>query len=172
MNGWSMSYGKSWRGDIAYTAVSMLSLAWTWEWRWRFPVVWRAMLSTQMVNGNRTTLIYKFWSCWVWSKAILFKRHEATSAIWQETFLSALLRAILYSDDSYYRLAGYRKIDPITSLSAEAKFLEAAENLFWQGKGFEHTSWSDLIDRVLLNIAFCRMATGKQAWDPSGNFNQ
>ncbi|CAO3661422.1 unnamed protein product [Umbelopsis vinacea] len=30
-------------------------------------------------------------------------------------------------------LAGYRKIDPITSLSAEAKFLEAAENLFWQG---------------------------------------
>jgi len=61
------------------------------------------------------------------------ERHEATSAIWQETFLSALLRAILYSDDSYYRLAGYRKIDPITSLSAEAKFLEAAENLFWQG---------------------------------------
>jgi hypothetical protein len=44
------------------------------------------------------------------------------------------LRAILYSDDSYYRLAGYRKIDPITSLSAEAKFLEAAENLFWHGK--------------------------------------
>ncbi|KAI9286284.1 Chs5p-Arf1p-binding proteins-domain-containing protein [Umbelopsis sp. AD052] len=61
------------------------------------------------------------------------ERHEATAAIWQETFLSALLRAILYSDDSYYRLAGYRKIDPITSLSAEAKFLEAAESLFWQG---------------------------------------
>lgn len=61
------------------------------------------------------------------------ERHEATSTIWQETFLSGLLRAILYSDDSYYRLAGYRKIDPITSLSAEQKFLEAAENLFWQG---------------------------------------
>jgi hypothetical protein len=63
-----------------------------------------------------------------------YDSHEATAAIWQETFLSALLRAILYSDDSYYRLAGYRKIDPITSLSAEAKFLEAAESLFWQGK--------------------------------------
>ncbi|KAI8137481.1 Chs5p-Arf1p-binding proteins-domain-containing protein [Fennellomyces sp. T-0311] len=61
------------------------------------------------------------------------ERHEATSAIWQETYLSAVLRAILYSDDSYYRLAGYRKIDPITSLHAEAKFLEAVDALFWKG---------------------------------------
>ena len=60
-------------------------------------------------------------------------RHEATAAIWQETYLSAVLRAILYSDDSYYRLAGYRKIDPITSLTAEARFLEAVEALFWRG---------------------------------------
>ncbi|ORY94733.1 Chs5p-Arf1p-binding proteins-domain-containing protein [Syncephalastrum racemosum] len=61
------------------------------------------------------------------------ERHEATAAIWQETYLSAVLRAILYSDDSYYRLAGYRKIDPITSLQGEAKFLEAVEALFWKG---------------------------------------
>ncbi|KAI9313962.1 Chs5p-Arf1p-binding proteins-domain-containing protein [Dichotomocladium elegans] len=61
------------------------------------------------------------------------ERHEATSATWQETYLSAVLRAILYSDDSYYRLAGYRKIDPITSLQGEAKFLEAVEALFWKG---------------------------------------
>ncbi|KAF7728470.1 hypothetical protein EC973_006023 [Apophysomyces ossiformis] len=61
------------------------------------------------------------------------ERHEATAAIWQETYLSAVLRAILYSDDSYYRLAGYRKTDPITSLSAEEKFLEAVETLFWRG---------------------------------------
>ncbi|CDS05768.1 hypothetical protein LRAMOSA08296 [Lichtheimia ramosa] len=61
------------------------------------------------------------------------ERHEATSAIWQETYLSAVLRAILYSDDSYYRLAGYRKIDPITGLQGEAKFLEAVEALFWKG---------------------------------------
>ncbi|GAA5806493.1 hypothetical protein HPULCUR_012027 [Helicostylum pulchrum] len=61
------------------------------------------------------------------------ERHEATAAIWQETYLSAVLRAILYSDDSYYRLAGYRKMDPITSLSFEARFLEAVEALFWRG---------------------------------------
>ncbi|KAI8089750.1 Chs5p-Arf1p-binding proteins-domain-containing protein [Halteromyces radiatus] len=61
------------------------------------------------------------------------ERHEATSSIWQETYLSAVLRAILYSDDSYYRLAGYRKVDPITSLTAEQKFLEAVESLFFKG---------------------------------------
>ncbi|KAI8066570.1 Chs5p-Arf1p-binding proteins-domain-containing protein [Gongronella butleri] len=61
------------------------------------------------------------------------ERHETTASIWQETYLSAVLRAILYSDDSYYRLAGYRKVDPITSLQAEQKFLEAVETLFFRG---------------------------------------
>jgi hypothetical protein len=63
----------------------------------------------------------------------VLRRHEATADIWQETYLSAVLRAILYSDDSYYRLAGYRKIDPILNLSAESRFLEAVEALFWKG---------------------------------------
>ncbi|ORE08017.1 chaps-domain-containing protein [Rhizopus microsporus var. microsporus] len=61
------------------------------------------------------------------------ERHEATTAIWQETYLSAVLRAILYSDDSYYRLAGYRKMDPITNLASESRFLEAVDALFWRG---------------------------------------
>ncbi|KAG2206009.1 hypothetical protein INT47_005327 [Mucor saturninus] len=61
------------------------------------------------------------------------ERHEATATIWQETYLSAVLRAILYSDDSYYRLAGYRKIDPINNLAGEARFIEAVEALFWRG---------------------------------------
>ncbi|CAO3701520.1 unnamed protein product [Rhizopus stolonifer] len=61
------------------------------------------------------------------------ERHEASPAIWQEAYLSGVLRAILYSDDSYYRLAGYRKIDPITNLAAEGRFLEAVEALFWKG---------------------------------------
>ncbi|KAI8642491.1 Chs5p-Arf1p-binding proteins-domain-containing protein [Parasitella parasitica] len=61
------------------------------------------------------------------------ERHEATATIWQETYLSAVLRAILYSDDSYYRLAGYRKIDPISDLAGEQRFLEAVEALFWRG---------------------------------------
>ncbi|KAI8986606.1 Chs5p-Arf1p-binding proteins-domain-containing protein [Pilobolus umbonatus] len=61
------------------------------------------------------------------------ERHEANATIWQETYLSAALRAILYSDDSYYRLAGYRKIDPITNVIEEQRFLEAVETLFWKG---------------------------------------
>lgn len=60
-------------------------------------------------------------------------RHDATPEIWQETYISAVLRAILYADDVNYRLAGYRKIDPIASIEAEHKFLEAAENLFFKG---------------------------------------
>ncbi|KAI8353278.1 Chs5p-Arf1p-binding proteins-domain-containing protein [Choanephora cucurbitarum] len=61
------------------------------------------------------------------------ERHEATAAIWQETYLSAVLRAILYSDDSYYRLAGYRKKDPIPNLAGEQHFLESVQALFWRG---------------------------------------
>ncbi|KAJ9107215.1 hypothetical protein QFC20_003750 [Naganishia adeliensis] len=61
------------------------------------------------------------------------ERHEATPALWQETYLSAILRAIRYADDASYRLAGYRKLDPITSVEGELKFLEAAEALFFKG---------------------------------------
>ncbi|KAI0634831.1 chaps-domain-containing protein [Trametes polyzona] len=61
------------------------------------------------------------------------ERHEATPEIWQETFLSALLRAILYSDDPTYWLEAYRKLDPITTLEGELRFLQAAEALFMKG---------------------------------------
>ncbi|PWN49435.1 chaps-domain-containing protein [Violaceomyces palustris] len=61
------------------------------------------------------------------------ERHETTPEIWQEVYLSALLRAILYADDANYRLAGYRKLDPISSPDAEHRFLQAAENLFFKG---------------------------------------
>lgn len=61
-------------------------------------------------------------------------RHEATPEIWQETYLSALLRAIRYADDASYRLAGYRKMDPITTVEAEERFLRAADELFFQGE--------------------------------------
>lgn len=61
------------------------------------------------------------------------ERHEATSAIWQEVYLSAMLRAILYADDANYRLAGFRKLDPITTLDAELRFVAAAEAAFFKG---------------------------------------
>ncbi|WWD02301.1 hypothetical protein V865_000340 [Kwoniella europaea PYCC6329] len=60
-------------------------------------------------------------------------KHAATPELWQETYLSALLRAIRYADDASYRLAGYRKLDPITTPEAEARFLKAAEALFFKG---------------------------------------
>ncbi|CAG8553576.1 15485_t:CDS:10 [Racocetra fulgida] len=57
---------------------------------------------------------------------------ETTPEMWQETYISALLRSILYSDDANYRLAGFRKLDPIPNIEAEAHFLEAAESLFFK----------------------------------------
>jgi hypothetical protein len=61
-------------------------------------------------------------------------RHEATPEMWTETYLSAILRAIRYADDASYRLAGYRKLDPITTIEGESRFLKAAEELFFQGE--------------------------------------
>jgi hypothetical protein len=53
--------------------------------------------------------------------------------MWQETYVSALLRAILYSDDPTHALDAYRKLDPITSPEGELRFLAAAEALFLKG---------------------------------------
>ncbi|CAL1708705.1 unnamed protein product [Somion occarium] len=61
------------------------------------------------------------------------ERHEASPEIWLETYLSALLRAILYSDDPNYWLDAYRKLDPITAPEGELRFLKAAEALFMKG---------------------------------------
>ena len=48
--------------------------------------------------------------------------------------MSAALRAIRYSNDASYRLAGYRKLDPISTPDAELRFLQAAEALFFKGR--------------------------------------
>lgn len=64
---------------------------------------------------------------------IHFSRHDATPEIWQETYLSAILRSILYSDDPNYSLQGYRRLDPIPTPEGEIRFLEAAEALFQKG---------------------------------------
>ncbi|KAJ7753788.1 Chs5p-Arf1p-binding proteins-domain-containing protein, partial [Mycena metata] len=61
------------------------------------------------------------------------ERHEATPDMWQETYVSALLRAILYSDDPTHSLDAYRKLDPITSPEGELRFLAASEALFLKG---------------------------------------
>ncbi|KAF9436942.1 hypothetical protein BGZ76_002486 [Entomortierella beljakovae] len=61
------------------------------------------------------------------------ERQEATALIWLETYVTAMLRSILYSDDSNYRIPGFRKLDPIPDASAEKRFFEAAEQLFFKG---------------------------------------
>lgn len=60
-------------------------------------------------------------------------RHQASPEIWQETYLSAVLRAILYSDDPTYFLEAYRRLEPISTPDAEMRFLQAAEALFMKG---------------------------------------
>ncbi|KAL2913058.1 bud site selection protein [Polyrhizophydium stewartii] len=60
------------------------------------------------------------------------------AAIWQETFVSAVLRAILDDNDEPdgndgQPLLGLRKIDPLQTLGAEHRFLEAAALEFWKG---------------------------------------
>ena len=62
------------------------------------------------------------------------ERHALNPRLWTEVYLSALLRAILYADDATYRLAGYRKMDPIKTLEDEIRFLSAAEQCFAQGR--------------------------------------
>ena len=80
-------------------------------------------------------------------------RHEATPEVWQETFLSSLLRAILYSDDPTYWLEAYRKLDPITNPEGELRFLQATETLFMKGMLLNY-----LQGRQRLQL--CRMAGG------------
>lgn len=79
--------------------------------------------------------------------------HEATPEIWQETYVSAILRAILYSDDPNYWLEAYRKLDPITTPEGELRFLQAAEALFSKG------TTSPAYLRLLLNEGQYRLAS-------------
>lgn len=58
--------------------------------------------------------------------------------IWQELFLSSLLRAILDDSDEPESaeagfVVGLRKLDPFTNPSVEKRFLEAAKDEFWKG---------------------------------------
>lgn len=61
------------------------------------------------------------------------ERGNATPEIWQETYLSAALRAILYADHPTYALLGYRKLDLFPTPDHEMRFVMAAENLFFKG---------------------------------------
>ncbi|KAJ3346366.1 hypothetical protein HDU83_003141 [Entophlyctis luteolus] len=58
--------------------------------------------------------------------------------VWQETYVSAVLRAILDDNDEPdgndgSPILGLRKMDPLDTKSAEKRFLEAAASEFWKG---------------------------------------
>lgn len=94
--------------------------------------------------------------------ATIMIRHEATPDIWQETYVSALLRAILYSDDPTYWLDAYRKLDPITTGEGEVKFLQAVEALFMKG-----VSWTFIHSLELTLTLARRLASWLRPRDPS-----
>ncbi|ORX52991.1 chaps-domain-containing protein [Piromyces finnis] len=65
-------------------------------------------------------------------------RHPITNnTLWQETYISGILRAIMDDNDEPdgndgNQLRGLRKLDAIKSLEAEQRFLEAAYSEFWK----------------------------------------
>jgi Chs5-Arf1p-binding protein BUD7/BCH1 len=60
----------------------------------------------------------------------LICRQEATEALWLETYMSSMIRSLLYADDESYRITGYRRLNPIPNKDAERRFVDAAERLF------------------------------------------
>ncbi|KTW26180.1 hypothetical protein T552_03071 [Pneumocystis carinii B80] len=60
-------------------------------------------------------------------------RKNITSEMWTETFLCEILRWLQFSDDYTYQLPGFRKLNPITSIELEEKFLDACSQLFLKG---------------------------------------
>ncbi|KAG4304407.1 hypothetical protein PORY_002117 [Pneumocystis oryctolagi] len=58
---------------------------------------------------------------------------DITPEMWTETFLCEILRWLQFSDDYTYQLPGLRKLNPITSIELEEKFLNACSQLFSKG---------------------------------------
>lgn len=66
------------------------------------------------------------------------KKLEATEENWLETYLCSVLRAYSYADngsgDTIKKIIGVRRFNPITNSEHEQRFLDAAEQLFFNGK--------------------------------------
>ncbi|KAI8907663.1 Chs5p-Arf1p-binding proteins-domain-containing protein [Powellomyces hirtus] len=81
-------------------------------------------------------------------------RHPIDSgAMWQESHVSAVLRSILDDNDEPdgndgEPLLGLRKFDPLPTLAAEKRFLEAAQGEFWKG-------WQLGTEPEVQNATFC-----------------
>ena len=78
----------------------------------------------------------------------LICRQEATEALWLETYMSGMIRSLLYADDESYRITGYRRLNPIPNKEAERRFLDAAEHLFPSGTPLKSNSNGRLATRL------------------------
>ncbi|KAJ1738654.1 bud site selection protein [Coemansia sp. RSA 989] len=61
------------------------------------------------------------------------ERKEVTDELWKECHVSAILRAILYSDPAEYSVTGLRRLTLATNLREEAHLVEALMEQFWNG---------------------------------------
>ncbi|KAI8318836.1 chaps-domain-containing protein [Martensiomyces pterosporus] len=61
------------------------------------------------------------------------ERKEASEQMWKECNVSALLRAILYSDPTTYTVTGLRRLTPVANSREETRFVEAIVEQFWSG---------------------------------------
>lgn len=67
------------------------------------------------------------------------EKKKATEELWLETYLCSVLRAYSYADDgtgdTIRKIVGVRRFNPVTNTETEHRFLSAAEQLFFRGKG-------------------------------------
>lgn len=59
-------------------------------------------------------------------------KRPATEDHWTETYMSAMLRSLLFADDDMYYVTACRRLDPLSKDSGD-KFFSAFEKLFYQG---------------------------------------
>lgn len=67
------------------------------------------------------------------SSVLTLVRIPIKEEYWAETYVSAVLRSLHYSDDLTYRLEGLRYFNIIPDLDSEVRFFESVEQLFWKG---------------------------------------
>lgn len=95
------------------------------------------------------------------------KKDNPTPEMWLETFVCAMLRALLYSDDANYRLTGWRKVDPIPDIDIETKFLDAVAKLF--SKGWQLGSEPDV--QIATNVTNHLTTALLDYFDYTGRYN-
>ncbi|KAK9471136.1 Chs5p-Arf1p-binding proteins-domain-containing protein [Dipodascopsis tothii] len=61
------------------------------------------------------------------------EKRGTTDELWLETYVCAVVRALLFAEDDDYSITAYRKFNPIATVEAEERFLSALEKLLTRG---------------------------------------